>query len=164
VRSPPGQPILECTIALREVKPRVWRRLLVPGDVRLDKLHQMFQAAMGWEDCHLHAFRIGGDRYGQLFDEHDLDELDERSITVGRAIAGTEHFEYEYDFGDCWDHDLTVNAMRRLPIGLKFGVCLDGANACPPEDHEDMLEWVGGPFDPSAFDLALANARLQKVR
>jgi len=183
--TPPGQPVVECTIVLREVEPRVWRRLLVPGSVRLDKLHRVFQAAMGWDDHHLHAFHIGADRYGQLFDEHDTDELDERSITAVSAIAGSEQFSYEYDFGDGWEHDVNIEAIRRLPIGLKVGVCLDGANACPPEDcggaygyeellrvladpsdddHEHMLEWAGGPFDPSAFDLALVNARLQKVR
>jgi len=111
--------------------------------------------------------------------------LDETSITVGRAIGTTGRFGYEYDFGDGWDHDVTVGATWRSPIGLKLGVCLDGANACPPEDcggtggyadllrvladpsdddHEHMLEWAGGPFDPSAFDVALANARLQTVR
>lgn len=140
---------------------------------------------MGWEDCHLHAFHVGHARYGQQFDEHPIDELDEKSITVVRAIGATEHFEYEYDFGDSWEHDVTVEAMWRMPIGLKFGVCLDGANACPPEDtggssgyaellrvltdpsdedHEHMRGWVGGHFDPTAFDRGLANARLQAVR
>ena len=54
---------MECMIELRDVTPRVWRRLLVPASVRLDKLHRIFQAAMGWEDCHLHSFQIGADRY-----------------------------------------------------------------------------------------------------
>jgi Plasmid pRiA4b ORF-3-like protein len=80
---------------------------------------------------------------------------------------------------------VTVEAMWRMPIGLKFGVCLDGANACPPEDsggsfgysemlrvladpsdedHEHMRGWIGGPFDPTVFDRGLANARPQVVR
>lgn len=71
--TPPGQPVLDLTIELREVEPRVWRRLLVPGSVRLDKLHRMFQAAMGWEDCHLHSFEIGGDSYGMQFDDYPDD-------------------------------------------------------------------------------------------
>ena len=61
---PPGQPVMECTIELRDVTPRVWRRLLVPASARLHKLHGMFQAAMGWEDCHLHSFDIGEDHLG----------------------------------------------------------------------------------------------------
>ena len=85
---PPGQPVLECVIELREVEPRVWRRLLIPGGVRLTKLHRIFQAAMGWEDCHLHAFEIGDERYGMQFDEYPEGELDETSVTVVGGVAG----------------------------------------------------------------------------
>lgn len=182
---PPGQPVLRCMITLLDVDPAVWRRLLVPGSVRLDKLHRMFQAAMGWEDSHLHSFEIAGARYGMQFDDYPADELDEKSVTVASALGSVERFRYEYDFGDSWEHEVTVEARWRLPIGLKFGVCLDGADACPPEDsggshgyaellrvladpsHEDhkhLRGWVGGPFDPTEFDLALVNARLQAVR
>lgn len=182
---PPGQPVLECSIELLEVLPRVWRRLLVPASVRLDKLHRMFQPAMGWQDRHLHAFEIGGERYGMQFDEYPDEELDERSVTVVSAVGTNQRFRYEYDFGDSWEHEVTVHGVRRMPIGLRFAVCLDGAMACPPEDsggpggyedllrvlgdpshedHEHSREWMGGPFDPHEFDLALANARLQAVR
>lgn len=182
---PPGQPVLQCSIELRDVVPRVRRRLLVPGSVRLDKLHRMFQAAMGWQDHHLHSFEIGGERYGTQLDEDPEGELDEKAVTVVRAVEGCGHFTYEYDFGDCWEHDVTVEALWRMPIGLKHAVCLGGENACPPEDsggaggyedllrvlddpshedHEDLRAWVGGHFDPHELDLALVNARLQAVR
>lgn len=80
---------MECSIEVREVQPRVWRRLLVPGSLRLDKLHRMFQAAMGWEDCHLHAFEIGDKRYGMQFDEHPYGELQEKDFTVVTASEST---------------------------------------------------------------------------
>jgi hypothetical protein len=183
--TPPGQPVVDCTIELIGVQPRVWRRLLVPGSVRLDKLHRMFQAAMGWEDYHLHAFEIGGVRYGMQFDEYPDGELQEKDVTVITAIGANEWFTYDYDFGDSWEHQVTVHRVWRMAKGLKFAVCLEGANACPPEDvggswgyehllevladpsheeHEDLSEWVGGPFDRAAFDLALVNARLQAIR
>ena len=183
--TPPGQPVVECTIELREVQPRVWRRLLVPGSVRLDKLHRMFQAAMGWEDCHLHAFEFGGERYGMQFDDYPEGELQEKDFTVVTAVGANERFTYEYDFGDSWEHQITVHRVGRMTKGLKFAVCLEGANAGPPEDvggswgyehllavladpsHEEfqqLSEWVGGPVDPAEFDLALVNARLQAVR
>jgi integrase len=185
VPTPPGQPVLELLVELRDVEPRVWRRLLVPGSVRLDKLHRMLQAAMGWEDCHLHSFEIDGARYGTQFDEYPEAELQEKSFTVIGAVGSSRRFAYEYDFGDDWEHDISVEATWRMPIGLKLAVCLDGANACPPEDcggapgyedllrvladpthadHEHMRGWVGGPFDPHEFVLPLANARLQTVR
>jgi hypothetical protein len=90
-----------------------------------------------------------------------------------------------YDFGDSWEHEILIEDLWRAELGLKFAVCVDGQNACPPEDvggypgyeefreaiadpdHQErdrMLDWVGGAFDPAEFDLALGNARLQKVR
>ena len=145
----------------------------------------MIQAVFGWWDYHLHDFRIGSVRYGTHIDDYPEDELDEKTVTVLQALENTRRFSYMYDFGDSWEHEIVVEDFRRMSLGLKFGVCLDGQNACPPEDvggtrgyaefveavadpddedHERMLTWVGGSFDPSEFDLGLANARLQKVR
>ena len=111
--------------------------------------------------------------------------LDEKAFTVVTAIGAPERFTYDYDFGDSWVHEIAVHRVWRMAKGLKFGVCLDGANACPPEDvggswgydnllrvladpsheeHQHLSEWVGGPFDPAEFDLALVNARLQSIR
>jgi hypothetical protein len=86
---PPGQPVLALRVTLEDVRPRVWRRLLVPGGVRLDKLHRMLQAAMGWEDYHLHSFQVGDARFGMQFDDYPDDELDEKSVTVLRAAAAS---------------------------------------------------------------------------
>ena len=180
----PGQTVVECTIELSRVEPRVWRRLLVPATVRLDQLHRVFQAAMGWEDIHLHSFEIGGECYGTQFDDPE-DELDEKAFTVVAAVRANERFSYEYDFGDSWEHDVTVHRVWQITKGLKFAVCLDGANACPPEnvggssgykhllavladhtheEHEHLRGWVGRPVDPAEFDLGCVNARLQAVR
>ena len=145
---PTGQQIFQLRIELNEVTPVVWRRLLVPGGVRLAKLHDIIQAAMGWMNSHLHAFTI------------------------------------DDDFGDGWDHAVVVEERQTLRHGLKHAVCLDGANACPPEDcggaggyeelllaladpshedHDDLLEWIGGPIDPTAFDIVATNVALQHV-
>jgi hypothetical protein len=182
---PPGRPVLRLRIMLEEVHPPVWRRLLVPGSVRLDRLHRMFQAVMGWEDRHLHSFQVGGTLFGMQFDDYPDDELDETSVTVASAVGEQRRFAYEYDFGDSWRHEVVVEEVWRLPVGLKFAVCVDGQGACPPEDcggtpgyaelldvlgdpeHEDhahFVSWVGGAFDPDEFDLGLVNARLQRVR
>ncbi len=162
----------------------VWRRLLVPGNVRLSRLHDVFQAAMGWTDSHLHSFRIGDALYGTQFDDYPPEELDEKSVTVVAALREQRRFLYEYDFGDSWEHEVVVEAIAEATLGLKFAVCLDGQNACPPEDcggvggysmmlealadpsheeHDDYLTWVGGAFDPTAFELAEANVALQHL-
>ena len=180
--------MFQLRIELDEVTPVVWRRLLVPGGVRLAKLHDIIQAAMGWTNSHLHAFTIDDDRYGMKlgddFLDEDLDLLDEKAITVIRALATRPQIAYEYDFGDGWDHAVVVEERQTLRHGLKHAVCLDGANACPPEDcggaggyeelllvladpshedHDDLLEWIGGPIDPTAFDIVATNVALQHV-
>ena len=183
--SPSGLPVFQLRIGLTEVEPPVWRRLLVPGGVRLDKLHRIFQAAMGWQDYHLHSFEIGGSLLGPQTDDAPEDELDEKSVTLQSVVGQTGSFAYEYDFGDGWEHEVAIEKSWRTPTALKFAVCVDGGGACPPEDcggpsgyadlldvlgdpthdeYEHMLGWAGGLIDPEKFDLALVNARLQAVR
>lgn len=182
---PPGQSVVQLRIQLVGIDPPVWRRLLVPGSVRLAKLHDMFQAAMGWTDSHLHSFEIGDERYGMHADDYPEDEIDDKTVTVISAVRDQRQFLYEYDFGDSWDHEIVIESTWSIPTGLKFAVCVDGQNACPPEDcggaygyaqlldavadpthaeHEDVMRWLGGPFDPAAFDLAEVNAALQRLR
>ncbi len=180
------QTVFQLRIQLKDVAPTVWRRILVPGGVRLPKLHDMFQAAMGWTNSHLHQFTIDGATYGMHFEDWPDDELDEKDYTVSFALrGGVRRFSYEYDFGDSWSHEVVVEQTSFPQLSLKFGVCIDGQNACPPEDvggvhgyggflealadptheeHDDYLVWVGYKFDPTAFDLATANAALQRLR
>jgi hypothetical protein len=74
--------MFQLRIPLEEVVPTVWRRLLVPGGVRLAKLHDMFQAAMGWTNSHLHSFTIGDQLYGMHVEDWPEEELDEKDLTV----------------------------------------------------------------------------------
>jgi hypothetical protein len=173
-------------VRLLDVKPPIRRRLLVPGDATLAKLHVILQVAMGWEDYHLHAFRIGKVRYGLADDEDDFGppEIDETTITIAEAFAKERKGFYDYDFGDSWEHEIVVEETTSS-APLVFAVCLDGKRACPPEDsggtwgyanllealgdpeheeHEEYLEWAGEDFDPEAFDLAAVNASLQQLR
>jgi hypothetical protein len=180
------QPVFQVRISLEDIEPPVWRRVLIPGGVNLSKLHDIFQAAMGWTNSHLHSFTIDAKLYGPQFDDYPDDELDETECTVSFALRGSVlHFSYEYDFGDSWTHKVVVEDVSWAPYVLKHGVCLDGGGACPPEDvggtggyeeflaaladplheeHDNYLVWVGYKFDPEAFNVAAANAALQRVR
>ena len=185
VRSAKAQTVLQLRIDLEEVDPAIWRRLLVPSGIRLDKLHDIFQVAMGWTDSHLHAFTIGEKRYGMHLDDFAEGELDEKKFTVLKAIGKERRFRYEYDFGDDWQHHVLVEDTFTIPLELSFAVCLGGERSCPPEDcggsygyahlleaisdpgHEEFdeyIEWVGKDFDPEEFSLATTNAILQKLR
>ena len=182
---PPGQSAFRLRIQLIDVDPGIWRRILVPGSIRMSKLAEILLSAMGWSNSHLHAFTIGDQRYGMNYDDFPEGEIDEKSVTVLQALRDVHRFTFEYDFGDSWDHEIVIEELTRSPVGLKYAVCLDGANACPPDDvggtwgygefldamadpthsqHATYLEWVGAHFDPSEFDLVEANARIQKLR
>ena len=86
--------MLQIRIDLEDVDPPIWRRLLIPSDIRLSRLHDVFQAAMGWTDSHLHAFTIGTKRYGMHLDDYLEDELDEKKFTLAkcRGAHGTSRF------------------------------------------------------------------------
>jgi hypothetical protein len=181
-----AQQVLQLRIDLEEVDPPIWRRLLVPSDIRLDRLHDVFQVAMGWTDSHLHAFTIGTKRYGMHVDDFSDTELDEKKFRAHAAIGRRRRFRYEYDFGDGWQHQVVVeDVVTTSPIGLTFAVCLEGERSCPPEDcggaygyadflgaisdprheeHDELIEWVGKDFDPEAFELAITNVILQNLR
>ena len=176
--------VLALRVELDGIRPAIWRRLLVPGGVHLGQLHAIFQAAMGWSDAHLHQFEIGGRQYGPADEDADDDEIDEATVTVIGALEALHRFRYVYDFGDNWQHAITVEGVTRSPLSLRFAVCLDGKNACPPDDcggvygyaamldaladpshdeHRTYREWLGEEFDPTGFDLAAANAALQRL-
>jgi hypothetical protein len=169
--------VYQLKITLKDVKPPVWRRIQVEN-CSLARLHGVIQACMGWSNCHLYAFELDGEEYGD-----DPDLLDARSLKLGRiARDGPSRFTYQYDFGDDWRHVVTIEKVLPAEPGTSYPRCIDGKRACPPEDcggaygyenlletvrnashpeYEQMLEWVGGSFDPDAFDIEGANRRLR---
>jgi hypothetical protein len=186
-----GAPVYDLRIELQEIKPAIWRRVRVRGDINLGLLHAVIQVAMGWTNSHLHQFKIGKRFFvDPECEENDIGgppRLTEHPVALTSVVpkAGGQ-FVYEYDFGDSWEHAVTVErAVSPAPKMSHFAECLDGRRACPPEDcggahaypefleaigdpeheeHESMLEWVAGAFDPEAFDLAKVNAALRKLR
>ena len=173
-------------VTLQGIRPPIWRRLRVPSDATLARLHGILQAAMGWEDAHLHRFRVGGTTYGDRVFLGGVVDRGERTARLGQVAprAGDE-LAYEYDFGDGWEHALVVKAVLPPEPGVRYPVCVAGKRACPPEDcggawgygelldaigdpghpaHAELVAWLGGPFDPEAFDLEGTNRRLAGVR
>ena len=176
-------------ITLTEVKPPIWRRIEVK-DCTLAELHEILQVSMGWQECHLHLFKIGSEHYGDPDQwpkefEDDADTLNEGNAKLSQLLAnGVKKFLYTYDMGDCWDHAVLIEKTFPAEPGVKYPRCSGGQRACPPEDcggapgyqnfleavrdpgheeHDAMLEWVGGSFDAEAFDLAAVNRALAAV-
>jgi hypothetical protein len=182
--SGPVDSILQVKISLLgSSKPPVWRRLLIPADIRLDRLHGVIQAAMGWEDYHMHAFSDGSCEYGLA--DPELGHRDERRATLGRLLKREgEQIRYTYDFGDDWEHEIVVEKVLPAEPGVRYPICVAGKGACPPEDcggvwgyehlrevladpadeeHGEMLEWLGlqaAAFDPARFDVDEVNRAL----
>lgn len=106
--SSPQRQIFQLKISLSDVTPVVWRRVLVPGGYTLDRLHRVFQHVMGWQDCHLHSFEIDGLQYGEPDPDGELTLRDELDTRLDAVIGKGSRFRYTYDFGDWWEHDVTV--------------------------------------------------------
>lgn len=142
---------------LHGAKPPVWRRLELPGDLSLPRVHDVIQAAMGWQDSHLHRFRTGNDHRSPYFVTNlDLDEGDdgllEDDIRLDQLLAKKgDELWYEYDFGDGWDHKLLVEDLLDEPPSTVR--CTAGRMACPPEDcgglggYEEIVAWVRSGYD-----------------
>jgi len=114
------------------MRPPIWRRLLMSSTMTLGDLHQAVQAAMGWRDCHLHAFDIDGQQYG---DRHTTDDIaDENRLTLnGLLKSGIARFGYTYDFGDNWEHTVAIEKIQPAANGTSYPACVAGKRNCPPE-------------------------------
>lgn len=166
-------------VELRHIEPKIWRRLSVPADVPLDVLHEVIQIAFGWKTRHQHEFSIADIRFAPDDEESELFAVDELGAPLGAVANVGTTFVYRYDFGDGWQHDITVEAVKA--DGADGFSCSDGARACPPEDcggppgYANLLEIladpahperpelekiVGGRFSPEKFDLGSANRKL----
>lgn len=101
------------------------------------------------------------------------------SLNVEQKIAKWFSMEnrlanYIYDFGDGWEHTVKLEKILPRENGVNYPICIGGKRACPPEDyggiwgyeqlldivsdknheeHEEMMEWLGGEFDPEHFDV-----------
>ena len=172
-------------VELQGIEPPIWRIIQVPSRSSLLRLHRILQRAMGWTNSHLHMFEIDGKLYGEPSPEWDFEVLDSRKMTLEKIFTkGKRSFLYEYDLGDSWRHYIKILGMVEGKGEEKAG-CMAGARTCPPEDcggvmgyynllvalsdpdheeHDAMLEWVGGKFDPSVFDVIAVDRALKRLR
>lgn len=180
-------PVYQLHIELKYLKPAVWRRVLVPASIKLPKLHVVLLWAMGWDGGHMHEFVFGDTSYEVSDPDFPSDEpmLNEARVNLGRALGALKSFTYIYDYGDNWQHRVKVEKVLPPDPELRAPICLDGRNACPPEDvggvpgyigfldaiidpaheeHQRLLDWWGGSYDPAAFDLRDVNERLFEIK
>jgi hypothetical protein len=187
---PPKPKPISLRIELQDIKPLIWRRIIVPNHWSLAALHDYLQWVVGWQDSHAHEFRVGEHTIAPQWWIHETSSIDdaakfkdERKASIAAVVAELGIggvFEYLYDMGDDWNHRIVVEAPPAAwtDHDLPMPVCTAGENACPPEDvggppgyagflegirdprndeYVNMLNWIGGVFDPAGFDLNRLN-------
>ncbi|KAI1710980.1 plasmid pRiA4b ORF-3-like protein [Ditylenchus destructor] len=152
--------VYQFKISLRSTKPRIWRRIQVPGHYNFFDLHYAIISAMGWKNQHLHQYRHKNRHNGRLTHIGRPvggtwnDTLDENRLTVaGWFSEQNPKIVYEYDFADSWEHDVILEKILDSDGG-QYPRCLGGRRACPPENCGGsdglhvLLEKLGNPFHP----------------
>lgn len=192
---------LELKIELLGIsEPTVWRHIKISPEITFHQLHQIIQAAFGWRDSHLYEFSENG-----IFDLIRIcgPYTEEAPLLATDTSANQMLFDlynsylmhkgkhkkmiYTYDYGDCWEHKITVVNFDRTASGRPE--IMDGGGACPPEDcggihgfedlkvslktgqpsaihGESWIPWLEGTgyknYDPNNFDLGKARKRIKR--
>ncbi|MEC7118456.1 MAG: plasmid pRiA4b ORF-3 family protein [Pseudomonadota bacterium] len=188
VATPQGsKAVYELKISLVGAKPAIWRRFRVSNQISLAQLHDVVQRVMGWEDCHLHSFRVQDQAFSDAETSLEMEWFaDESKVLLGDVLQQPkEKMHYEYDFGDSWEHLIVLEKV--LPTSMLSGKAVaevvKGEGACPLEDiggldgwyyfldviahpeseeyqdeeHQQMCEWVEEDFNPRFYDVKAVN-------
>jgi hypothetical protein len=161
-------------VTLSGTDPVVWRHVQVDGEFSLGGLHDFIQEVFGWEDCHLHKFTLNKEEYmDRVQSRRKEGEIwDEDIALCFLKLKKGQQFSYEYDFGDCWKHEIVIEDVFQLAERDDYDMVIDGAGACPPEEcgglagyyalvaaytdksnerHKDAVSLLGPKFDPAVW-------------
>ncbi|MFQ5770684.1 MAG: plasmid pRiA4b ORF-3 family protein [bacterium] len=172
--------VYQFKISLKGVRPPIWREIQVPETYTFWDFHVAIQDAMGWQDYHLHEFELLKPSTDSKVNIGIPDEDFGRKVFPGWTQKIADYFSsenraasYLYDFGDDWGHQIELQKIIPKKRGVSYPVCSNGKRACPPEDcggiwgyedlleiikdptheeYEEMMEWLGGEFDPEHFE------------
>jgi hypothetical protein len=149
--------IARLKITLNNVKPPVSRRIEVPLSIRLDRLHLVIQAAMGWTNSHLYEIRARDVGWGMPDPNWPDGPLDAHKAKLGEILedTGAKTLRYIYDFGDDWEHTIKLERLVDPLDGLAYPRLVDAVGRCPPED-------VGGPWGYAELLEAIADPRHER--
>lgn len=182
--------IIQLNVSLKGSIPLIWRNILINQETSFFELHHIIQIAMGWKNYHLFEFNLDGYRIGMIEENEEgygSNQLLDANKTLLTDILSLENdnFHYNYDFGDGWLHQITLEQLVGKEEDCIYPTCLNGQLNCPPEDcggingFYDMLKilqnkkhpeyketrtWVGKKYDPESFDLVKVNKQLKQLR
>ena len=187
-----NEAVYQLKITLKGSKPPIWRRVQTPASTTLEMVHEIIQQSMGWFNYHLHEFHVKNMAIGdpeqlcgwEMGEEPDV--IDEAEITLAELkLREGAKFEYVYDFGDNWQHEILLEKKLERERGTHYPVCIKAVKSGPPEDvggiwgyynmlealddpdhpeHETFSEWLSGEgWDSEAVDLDEINNRLSML-
>lgn len=167
--------VVRMMITLDDVIPAVSRMIEVPLGIRLDRLHTVFQAALGWTDSHLWELTFGRTGFSIPDPEYGFGSgpLDARKTTLAQALEGMrgKTFRYLYDFGDAWEHTIKIQGIAPAAPHGGYPRLIEATGMRPPEDsggpwgyaeklkalaepaheyHDEALDALGDDHDPNA--------------
>lgn len=180
--------IASLRVELLHIEPCIWRRVEVNLTTNLRALHEIIQAVMPWENCHLYEFAIGDRVYGEPSPDdaewgQKISHAKNMRLTTLVERAVTELL-YTYDFGDDWQHRVIVEGVKAAAPGTDYPVFVDGARTAPPEDiggapgflefvetmadrshpeHQSLARWYGRPFNPVDFGAAAIATNVREL-
>lgn len=175
---------LQFRITLRDSKPEIWRRFQVDDILMFHDLHLVIQIVMGWSNTHLYQFIYEGSNYIGNPELSELEDIaDDKDVALSMIFDKPKiSMEYEYDFGDGWEHEIILEKIIESDLPLHYPNCLEGEMNCPPEDsgginafyqnikifknkkhpeHKEVKEWLGKDYNPDFFDLETVNEYLK---
>lgn len=182
--------IIQLTVSLQGSDPLIWRTILVQKGTSFFELHHIIQIAMGWKNYHLFEFNLDGYRVGMIEESEEgygSNQLLDAGKTLLTDIISLEkdNFHYNYDFGDYWVHEVTVDQLLPKEPNMVYPFCVNGQFNCPPEDcggiggfynmlnvlqdkkhpdYKDMRTWIGKKYDPDVFDAVKVNKQLKQLK
>ena len=172
--------ILKLRITILDIKPEIWREILIKNDITFKKLHEIIQISFGWTNSHLYNFNVDGILFSVPDKEFENDDLDVKNKITEFLIEKGQRALYTYDFGDNWEHEIKIVDVLEKEKGLRYPKCLGGKRNGPPEDcggipgyediidaltsknkseHKDLLAWLDD-YDPEKFDIDEINNAL----
>lgn len=180
--------IARLKITLDDVEPPVLRRVEVPMNIRLDRLHAVLQAALGWTNSHLWEIRARDTGWGPRDPDGGFGDgpLDASKATLISVIedTGVKSLKYLYDFGDGWEHTIKIERVLEAEPDALYPSLMEATGRCPPEDiggppgyaefleaiadpdherHDEITEYYDADFDPHTIDFAVIDKELTKL-
>ena len=184
--------VLQLRVSIQHSDPLIFRTVLVKKATTFFELHHIIQIVMGWQNYHLFEFNLDGYRVGIIEESekgngYGSDQvLDASAVKIADILSGdNESFKYNYDFGDCWMHEISLERMLEKEPKVIYPLCIDGKYNCPPEDcggisgfynllniiqdkehpeYKETRQWVGKKYDPDNFDKNKVNRKLRQLR